>query len=93
MTDEKMLELFTSFQTSINKRFDELSFNVSDLKTDIRNIHLHLENVTDKNIITIAENVSSANERLVTIENDVTELKDNQAIADVLTELGSALKR
>ena len=42
--------------------------SITELKTDVRNINLHLENVTDKNIGLLAGNVSSANDRLITVQ-------------------------
>lgn len=80
--DEKILNLLTE----INQR-------LTNVESDVRSIKLYQENVLDKNINLLAENVSSANERLISIESDVIELKDNQTISDVFTELAAAFSR
>lgn len=90
---DEVLKTLNDVITIMNERFDTMDKSIAEVKTDVRNIKLHLENVTDKNIGLLAENVSSANDRLITIEKDVTSLKDNQEIADVLIELGTAFKR
>lgn len=90
---DEILKTLNDVITIMNERFDTMDKSITEVKTDVRNIKLHLENVTDKNIALLAENVSSANDRLITIEKDVTAIKDNQEIADVLIELGTAIKR
>ncbi|MBE6843641.1 MAG: hypothetical protein E7510_12550 [Ruminococcus sp.] len=90
---DEILKTLNDVITIMNERFDTMDKSITEVKTDVRNIKLHLENVTDKNIGLLAENVSSANDRLITIEKDVTALKDNQEIADVLIKLGTAFKR
>ncbi|MBQ9981770.1 MAG: hypothetical protein IJP18_04300 [Oscillospiraceae bacterium] len=94
--DEKILTLLTEIKSDISgikSEISDIKTEMTDMKSETRGLKLHLENVTDSNINLLAENVSSANTRLISIEKDVTALKDNQEIADVLIELGTAFKR
>lgn len=64
----EVLKTLNDVITIMNERFDTMDKSITELKTDVRNINLHLENVTDKNIGLLAGNVSSANDRLITVQ-------------------------
>lgn len=94
--DEQIFSLLNKMYSRfdfIDSELTNMKSELSEIHTDVRNIKLHLENVTDQNIKLLAENVSSANERLMSIDSDVRELKDNQVIADVLSQLSTAIRR
>lgn len=91
--DEKILSILAEIKVEMNSRFDSLESRISSIENDVRSIKLYQENVLDENIRLLAENVSSANERLMTIESDVTELKDSQVVSDVLAELSAAFRK
>lgn len=87
--DEQILKILTQIQFDLS----DVKSRLINVESDVRSIKLYQENVLDKNIHILAENVSSANERLISIESDLTDLKDNQTISDVFTELAAAFSR
>lgn len=58
--------------------------NLVSLKDDIRDIKLHLENVTDKNIQLLAENYVPAAKRY---EKTVPEMQTMQADIDIMKKI------
>ena len=60
MTDREILELLL-------KEMAEMKKDIKQVKQDVTSIQLHLENVTDKNIQTVAEghlDLSTINEQI-----------------------------
>ena len=66
---------------------------MTEMKTDIKNIKLHLENITDKNICLLAENHSTLIDKL----NSAVKVADKKYIEEIkvniLTEKVEKLER
>lgn len=82
MTDNEFL-LAISEMMDI-KLDSKLKAELQPLKDDIRDIKLHLENVTDKNIQLLAENYVPAAKRY---EKAVSEIQAMQADIDILKKV------
>lgn len=79
--------------TLMNERFNNIDKSIAEVKTDVKNIKLHLENVTDKNISIIAENVSSNNTRISAHDEDLMRIKDDKEITDVVLQIPNIIKK
>ncbi len=80
MTDNELLLAMSDLMDA--KLKSELQAELQPLKDDIRNIKLHIENVTDKNIQLLAENYvpaakrfEKASARIDAMEADIALLK------------------
>lgn len=71
----------------MDKRLDRMDERLDKLEKDVRIIKLTLENDISPSIKMLSEFQLENSKRLIKLENDVTELKDELAINDVLQGL------
>lgn len=81
--DERMAG-FESRQDNFDKKLDNVEAKQDTLEKDVRSIKITLENEVSPAIRTLTEMQVQNSGRLVVIENDVRDLKDNFAINEVL---------
>jgi len=81
LTNEDLLAISQLLDVKLKA---ELKSELQPLKDDIRDIKLHLENVTDKNIQLLAENYVPAAKRY---EKAVPEIQAMQADIDILKKV------
>ena len=94
MTTEEMLlqlvegqkQLFEG-QKQTNERLDKMDVRLDNLEKDVRIIKLTLENDISPSIKMLSEFQLENSKRLIKLEKDVTEIKDELAINDVLQGL------
>ena len=94
MTTEEMLlqlvegqkQLFEG-QKKTNERLDKIDGRLNTLEKDVKVIKLTLENDISPSIKMLSEFQLENSKRLIKLEKDVTELKDELAINDVLQGL------
>lgn len=77
-------DLFAISQLLDVKLDSKLKSELQPLKDDIRDIKLHLENITDKNIQLLAENYVPAAKRY---EKAVPEIQSMQADIDIIKKV------
>ena len=82
MTDNELLLAIGDLMD--RKLKSELQAELQPIKDDIRNIKLHLENVTDKNIQLLAENYVPAAKRY---EKAVPEIEAMQADIEIMKKV------
>lgn len=83
LTNEDLLAISQLLDTKLDSKLKE---ELQSLKDDIRDIKLHLENVTDKNIQLLAENYVPAAKRY---EKASAKLEAMQADIDILKKVVS----
>lgn len=81
--DERMAG-FEGRQDNFDKKLDNVEAKQDTLEKDVRSIRITLENEVSPAIRTLTEMQVQNSGRLVVIENDVRDLKDNFAINEVL---------
>ena len=81
LTNEDLLAISQLLDVKLKA---ELKSELQPLKDDIRDIKLHLENVTDKNIQLLAENYVPAAKRY---EKAVPEIQAMQADIDIMKKV------
>lgn len=81
--DERMAG-FESRQDNFDKKLDNVEAKQDTLEKDVKSIKITLENEVSPAIRTLTEMQVQNSGRLVVIENDVRDLKDNFAINEVL---------
>ncbi len=81
--DERMAG-FESRQDNFDKKLDNVEAKQDTLEKDVKSIRITLENEVSPAIRTLTEMQVQNSGRLVVIENDVRDLKDNFAINEVL---------
>lgn len=81
--DERMVG-FESRQDNFDKKLDNVEAKQNTLEKDVKSIRITLENEVSPAIRTLTEMQVQNSGRLVVIENDVRDLKDNFAINEVL---------
>lgn len=81
--DERMAG-FESRQDKFDEKLDNVEAKQATLEKDVRSIRITLENEVSPAIRTLTEMQVQNSGRLVVIENDVRDLKDNFAINEVL---------
>ena len=81
LTNEDLLAISQLLDVKLKA---ELKSELQPLKDDIRDIKLHLENVTDKNIQLLAENYVPAAKRY---EKAVPEIQSMQADIDIIKKV------
>lgn len=94
MTTEEMLlqliegqkQLFEG-QKQTNERLDKIDEQLDKLEKDVRTIKLTLENDISPSIKMLSEFQLENSKRLIKLEKDVTDIKDELAINDVLQGL------
>lgn len=73
MTDSEKLDLLLKEMTEMKTDMTEIKTEMKQIKQDVTGIQLHLENVTDKNIQTVAEghlDLSRKLEDVLKVENE-----------------------
>ena len=75
---------FESRQDNFDKKLDNVEAKQDTLEKDVKSIKITLENEVSPAIRTLTEMQVQNSGRLVVIENDVRDLKDNFAINEVL---------
>lgn len=88
-----MNERFDRIETDFKNEISSIKSDLADVKSDVRSIKLYQENVLDKDIKLLAENVSAINTRLSTYDNDITALKDEQVISDVVLQIPNIINK
>ena len=81
LTNEDLLAISQLLDVKLDSK---LKSELQPLKDDIRDIKLHLENITDKNIQLLAENYVPAAKRY---EKAVPEIQAMQADIDILKKV------
>lgn len=81
--DERMAG-FEGRQDNFDKKLDNVEAKQDTLEKDVKSIKITLENEVSPAIRTLTEMQVQNSGRLVVIENDVRDLKDNFAINEVL---------
>lgn len=81
--DERMAS-FEGRQDNFDKKLDNVEAKQDTLEKDVKSIRITLENEISPAIRTLTEMQVQNSGRLVVIENDVRDLKDNFAINEVL---------
>ena len=94
MTTEEMLLQLVEGQKQTNERldkmdgrFDKIDSRLDTLEKDVKVIKLTLENDISPSIKMLSEFQLENSKRLIKLEKDVTEIKDELAINDVLQGL------
>lgn len=87
MTTEEMLLQLIEGQKQTNERLDKMDLRFDKLEKDVKIIKLTLENDISPAIKMLSEFQLENSKRLIKLEKDVTELKDELAINDVLQGL------
>lgn len=72
---------------NIKTEVNNIKTDVNNIKTEVKSIKLTLENDISPSIKLLSELQLENSKRLINLERDVQELKDDMAINDVLAEL------
>lgn len=81
LTNEDLLAISQLLDVKLDSKFQT---ELQPLKDDIRDVKLHLENITDKNIQLLAENYVPAAKRY---EKTVPEMQTMQADIDIMKKI------
>lgn len=87
MTTEEILLQLVEGQKQTNKRLDKMDERLGTLEKDVKIIKLTLENDISPSIKMLSEFQLENSKRLIKLEKDVTDIKDELAINDVLQGL------
>lgn len=80
-------ERFDAMHDEMDERFDAVHNEIRNVKLDVLSVKMTIENNIEPAIKMISEGQVENSKRLTEIESDITEIKDNSAIDEVLRDL------